>query len=416
MAYDSEHDWYVPVVTAYIFNEYGGYTKDIIENRGGKVNVSAEIFCPDISVDAKTGVMIVNEMKMSGVTLLGERVMPAMEGSVAQTFSISENDKNQQLIEVIRELKDSLDKYTASKDADKVQKKGGQNIVKFEELLKKYNKTKEDINFETEGLTDEELEAKFAEEFADPDGDPVTDEGDPDSKKDAEPTDTEPESEPTDSESEVPTEPEVADPEPTTNSRKFNMNGKEFSVSLSDIQWAVEDLVNETYGEQDDVYYSCDVFLDDKKVVMHSWSGKSYRQDFKVRDNKYSLVGDRIEVRANWLSADEEKALENLKANYSSATEELKKYHEEPKKEEILNNEAYSVISETDDFKKLKDDHFNMSVEDVQKKADELLLNAAKNNTEVFAHKDTDNKPTAKPLPKFERSFKKSRYGNLFNK
>ena len=35
----------------------------------------------------------------------------------------------------------------------------------FEKLLEKYGKTIEDITFEYEGLSDEELEAKFSAEF-----------------------------------------------------------------------------------------------------------------------------------------------------------------------------------------------------------------------------------------------------------
>ena len=45
---------------------------------------------------------------------------------------------------------------------------------KFEELLKKYEKTVDDITFTYEGLSDEELEAAFAKAFnTDPAGDPA---------------------------------------------------------------------------------------------------------------------------------------------------------------------------------------------------------------------------------------------------
>ena len=38
-------------------------------------------------------------------------------------------------------------------------------MTKFEELLEKYNKTENDIEFEVEGLSDEEMERKFEDVF-----------------------------------------------------------------------------------------------------------------------------------------------------------------------------------------------------------------------------------------------------------
>ena len=59
--------------------------------------------------------------------------------------------------------------------------KGGstEKNMKFEELLSKYNKAVDDITFEYDSLTDEELEAKFEEEFGtdEPEADPEDPEG-----------------------------------------------------------------------------------------------------------------------------------------------------------------------------------------------------------------------------------------------
>lgn len=50
-----------------------------------------------------------------------------------------------------------------------ISKEGGidNKMTKFEELLTKYNKTVEDITFDYEKMSDEELEVKFTEMFDD---------------------------------------------------------------------------------------------------------------------------------------------------------------------------------------------------------------------------------------------------------
>lgn len=71
--------------------------------------------------------------------------------------------------------------------------KGGNQTLKLNELLEKYSKTVEDLDFDYESMSDEELEAKFAELFEgteDPDEpvkEPVADpEADPESNDNSE--------------------------------------------------------------------------------------------------------------------------------------------------------------------------------------------------------------------------------------
>ena len=105
------------------------------------------------------------------------------------------------------------------------------------------------------------------------------------------------------------------------------------------------------------------------------WSGKAYKQSYKVRSGKYSLVGDRVSVHARYITDDEEKALDNLKADYAAVSEKLQKYEDEPKKMEILNSPDYGYVSNADEFEKLKiqENHFDLSIEETKAKADEIL-------------------------------------------
>lgn len=381
-------------VDGYIYREYGNYAADILEARGGRTSVSAEIYVDDMSVNAETKIVEVNKMRMSGVTLLGEDVNPAMKGANAAVFSKEDDNIQAQLIEVMKELKESLDNYTATISANSgnnnSEKGGAKDMDKFNELLEQYGKTVEDIMFEYEDLSDEELEAKFAEVFGESDPEP------------------EPEQEPEQEEN----EPEPEEPEDqVTFTAEYKGRTVQMSVSLQDKIAALYELVNDTYAD-DDTWYDVQVYDDDKYVIMIDyWRGKGYKQSYKVKKDSYSLVGDRVEVYSQWLTQDEIKKLEDIRANYSVVVEKLSKYEDEPKKAEILNSDCYSSIANNEDFVELVNDHFDMSVEDVASRADEILLNAAKSNT--FSVAVNTKKLNVKPIP--AASKKTKRYGSLFD-
>ena len=64
--------------------------------------------------------------------------------------------------------------------------------------------------------------------------------------------------------------------------------------------------------------YIIDVFADDKYVIMQNvWTGEAYKQTYKVKKDSYTLTGDRVPVKAVFLTADEEKALDDMRSNYS---------------------------------------------------------------------------------------------------
>ena len=66
------------------------------------------------------------------------------------------------MIEVLDKLNTTLSNFNNNS-----KEKGCDKMGKFEELLQQYNVTAEDITFEIEGLSDEELEVKFKEAFED---------------------------------------------------------------------------------------------------------------------------------------------------------------------------------------------------------------------------------------------------------
>ena len=431
--HDDEYDKDYAVANAYIWEAYSR-APEILE-RDEKCDCSVELCIREMSYDAKSKVLNLDNFYYSGCTMLGmdddgEKVDPAMPGSnvTLKDFSVKNTDySNEKVIESLDEIKQILSNFNIQN-----LKEGGKP-VKFEELLEKYGKTAEDVIFEHENMSDEELEVAFAEAFAEDEGDEgdTAEEAPASENPDADPEPTEDENA---EEGDVSTENESVDNTETTEevedefALKFTVSGKditkEFSISLSDKIYAMLSLVNETYGELDDDFYDVDVYEEDKLVVMHGyWSGKHYRQSFKTKKDIYQLVGDRVEVFAQYLTNDEIATLDNMRGNYSVIEEKLAqaedtvaKYEAEPEKVELLHSEAYSQIADSEEFKKLmeKDVYFDMSVEELTAKADALLLDFAKNNKlEFSAHPEKkqfslQHTITGKKKP--------SRYGNLFSK
>ena len=193
--YNSETEKYEVFVSGYIFDEYTKAT-DIIE-REQELAVSVEISIKQMSYSPKESCLNIEDGYFSGVTILGvnekgQKVNPGMANShiKLKDFSQSNNslfanqtdETNQKLIETLEKLNTTLSNLNINKaefSADENSKEGGnEKVTKFEELLQKYNKTESDIEFEVEGLSDEELELKFAEVFGEESHeDPVSEEG-----------------------------------------------------------------------------------------------------------------------------------------------------------------------------------------------------------------------------------------------
>ena len=397
---------------------------EIIERKNG-TKCSVELGVNELSYSAKDKVLMLEDVDVMGLTLLGkdpetgQDVQEGMENAHVQIedFSIANNSLtfNAQIIDSIA---DAIVKRISNKADDSAQnlEEGGKDQVKFNELLEKYGKTVEDIDFEYEGLTDEELEEAFAKAFEEEDPSTSEDEVKPEEEPqdenfaDDDPEETDPEE---------PEEEEVVIDDDTLPRKKYSVNGMEFELSLSDIQNAMYDLVNATYSETDNDYYGCEIYQDSKSVVMIGmWSGKAYKQSYKVRNGVYSLVGDRVPVKSIFVTADEEAELDKMRSNYSSISEKLAKYETEPAKMEILNSDDYANIAETAEFVELKkeENHFDMAVEDVRAKADELLLAYAKGNKIDFAEKDEKKKTVGMRQFGQKSNKKPGRYGNLFKK
>lgn len=433
--HDDELDKDYLCAYGYIAEEY---TKaaDIIREKGWTKN-SCELVIEEMSFNAKEKQLELNAFYLSASTLLGREddgteIGEGMLGSRADIadFSIENNSvfsQNERVIEMLSALNEKIDNLNINQTNSK---EGGKDLVKknFEENIEEEIKDAPS----TEAFDGEEG-GDGADDDVDYYEDPVAgaedsnDETVNDGDSDPEPSGDDDEGDDEeDDESGIPLGQRDDDDTAESSKKKYSITvecgdiNKTFSVSLQDKIDALYTLVNDTYSELDGVWYDLDVYEDDKYVIMYSfWTDKAYKQSFKVKSGVYSLVGDRTPVKAVWCTEDEQKALENMRANYSVIEEKLAQYEAEPEKIKVLESEEYSQIKDTDAYKELanRDTYFSMAKDELVEKLDACLLDYAKHNEIKFSAES--KKSVGMKLfgnPDKKKSIGKSRYGGIFSK
>jgi len=423
LEYDEEKDKTYVVINGYIFEEYSKAAE--ILKREKECAVSVELSIREFSYNAKEHCLVIEDFYFSGVTILGkhpngEDVMPGMAGSNIKLadFSAKNNSLFADKYETqIIEMQEKLDKLISCFNIDN-SKKGGISMNHFEELLAKYNKAVEDITFEYEGLSDEELNAKFEELFGEdetePEDDSVVVEDSDETEMVEEPEEvvvTEEVEEPED-ESETT---EVV--EAIVEDEKFT---RTYELSHDDIRCALYNLLM-PYEEADNTYYYISEVFDDY-FVYESWCGNTiYGQGYVKDEETVSFEGERYELFKELLTASEKAELDAMRSNYVAISDKLKVYEDaeiETKKVELLNADDYVSVRDSEDFAKLVEDHANISYEELQSKCDQIILDAVKSGKYSTVNSVDDTTKTSKKQftnPTVKKA-KPSRYGKLFAK
>ena len=415
LEYDEEKDKTYVVINGYIFEEYSKAAE--ILRREKECAVSVELSIREFSYNAKEHCLVIEDFYFSGITILGkhpdgEDVMPGMAGSNIKLadFSAKNNslfaDKHEtQIIE----MQEKLDKLISCFNIDN-SKKGGISMNHFEELLAKYSKIVEDITFEYEGMSDEELDAKFEELFGEGETEPKDDSvvvKNSDETEEVEVTEEEPETI------------EVTEAiEAVVKDETFT---RTYELSHDDIRCALYNLLM-PYEEADNTYYYIsEVF--DGYFVYESWcnGGTIYGQDYVKDEETVSFEGERYELFRELLTESEKAELEAMRSNYAAISEKLKVYEDaeiEAKKVELLNADDYASIRDVEAFAELVKDHSNISYEELQSKCDQIILDAVKSGKYSAAGSTDESVVTSKKQfanPTVKKA-KPSRYGKLFAK
>lgn len=150
-------------VDCYVWRDYANYAEQLIED-AVNTKLSMEIDFPEdsLSYDAKNDRYNISSYRYRGITLLNESLGTGMKNALATTETFSaKTDVKEKMIVLMEELQKCLREYDNELNKEGVEK----NMNKVDELLEKYQVTLEELDFETEGKSDEELEALF-DEFA----------------------------------------------------------------------------------------------------------------------------------------------------------------------------------------------------------------------------------------------------------
>lgn len=419
--HDDELDKDYVCAYAYISEEYTR-TCDIIRQKNGTKN-SCELFVDDLSYNVKEKYLELNNFYVNASTLLGShddgtKIEEGMQGSRADIvdFSIENNsviDKNEKLIELLESVNEKLSNFNKEEQLPvrELSKEGGNENRMFEKLLEKYGKTVEDITFDYSELSDEELEAKFAEMFEDnnsDDGEPSND-NEGDDGENAEPGNT------------------SDDGSEGENNQNFEKLIRTYEISHEDLRYALYNLLA-PYEEADDDYFYISAVYDDYFVYEGWCTDKIYRQNYVKDEDTVSFDGERIELFRELLTASEKAELESIRANYEALKdfkETVEKNELRSKKEDIVNSEKYAVLTEKDengkyvneDFSELVNSMDNYSVEDFETKIKVMHSDYMSANSNFSLSDNNEKKPsTVKLFKNINKKTKpKKNYGNLFD-
>lgn len=444
IAYDEETEKDFVFARIAIPREYSS-SASIIERKNG-TKISVELLINDMAFNANDKILELSDIVVQGATLLGTNPntgKPVQEGMAGAKVSLTDfSTENNSLFshaEINEKLVDTLERLNTTLEGFNIktifEKGGNEGMTKLEELLEKYGKTQEDLDFETEGLSDEELEAKFAEVFGEAEGNPVPEDGGEEGSEDdfatckskkkkkcSEDEDAETEEDLEDEEESEPNEEDLACKPKKKKRCSVEAFDKTYTyeVSLDEKIYALENLVNSQYSEQDNAYYYVKAY-DDYVVMINYWEGNAYKQSYKADGETYSLVGDRVAVYANWLTKDEEDALASMRSNYSAMEDKLNKYVKaelDSQKEAIFEDVSYAKYLETEEFKSLINDKDNYSVEELKDKAEIAFAKCVKRDGAFTVTEEPTVKTVRHAFSKANLKDKKNKkpYGNIFSK
>lgn len=109
---------------------------------------------------SKDGIFQIYDFDFTAFCILGEGVTPCFESANIETFSLDVyKTRFKHMMEDFRKEFS----IAAKNSGEEFSLKGGDCRVKLTEMMTKYGLTEADVNFDTSGMSDEELEAKFAE-------------------------------------------------------------------------------------------------------------------------------------------------------------------------------------------------------------------------------------------------------------
>lgn len=165
--YETIADKTYVVVNAYIWTDYANEALDILENDGYSKSQSMEIRVDGGMYDECDNLNI-TQYRYTGLTILGDNVLPAMEGANIQLFSKDKHEFSDEYFSMVSELGKSLKEYTEKTESE-VQDVEDVKSVTEETVEEKIEETIESTEEKVEEVIEEVFEETVEEEVAEED-------------------------------------------------------------------------------------------------------------------------------------------------------------------------------------------------------------------------------------------------------
>lgn len=415
------------------------YTRcaDIIREKNG-TKVSCELIIYECSYNAKEKYLQLDNFEFAGCTCLGSEKdgTPIGEGMLGSKITLEDfSEENNSLIkfnEKMVELQARLEKLETAcfNNTNNFKEGGNKNLNKFEELCQKYEKTVDDITFDYENMSDDELVEAFTKAFDETDSTDDGSEGAADTPSDSETT--------TDGNEEVENNPTEKNPDESkkgdttedetpfidddeSKKKVNNALTRTFEISHDDIRYALYNLLSSYEDADNEWYYITGVY--DSYFVYESWDGeKIYGQKYTKDNDNVALDGERYSLHKTYLTDSEYAEIESMRSNYAELKafkENVEKNELHSKKESLLADEKYSVLSDNEAFTELKKNMDNYSLDDLETKAKVIFADYVSSVGNFSLNSSNENKSHSMQLfgdPNTRRNSRSGRYGDIFKK
>lgn len=393
----------------------------IIERKQG-TKVSVELQINEMQYSVANKVLELTDVTITGATCLGkdsitlDNIEEGMKNARLDIvdFSVENNSivnysntNNEKLIEMLEQLNtkiDNLSNFAINNNQGKEETEV-ENEEIFEEVTEVTKET-EEVNETTEEVA---VTEKTSEETTEETPDESVEESVEDENNNC-----------SDDEKEVD---ESKNNVEEVKEEKFS---KTFELSHDDVRYALYQLLAPYEEANNDWYWIVDVF--DSHFVYQGCNGNYFGQKYAKENDSIAFDGEPYALYSEFLTESERVALTEMRSNYASLVQfkedsENAKLHMQ--REEILNNEKYSVLAEKNENNEYKNESYaklvsemdNYSLTDLEKELKSVFADYITNGGQFAYVGESENKPTvSKKLFADSTGKKSSRYGNLFNK
>lgn len=426
LEYDKDNDKTYLMVDGHVFEDYSKAAE--ILQRHKTCRCSVEISVDEMSYNADEDYLSIDAFTFRGVTILGYEqdgetvIQEGMEGSriTIEDFSADKNSRlninyQDKLIETLEKLNNTLSSFNINNNMD--QEEVSEEMGHFDELLAKYGVELEAIDFEYEGLNDEELDAIFEEKFGSSEEVVVEEEFEEGSEEEL--TDEQEEEVVITEESEE-HETDEGEEHEEEHSEEFSFEDVviSFKISHEDVRYGIQNLLNAMNG--DSHYYVAHSVYDSFFYYEDWMSNDAFKQNYKMRKDVISFNGDPIPVFREFVTQEEKDELEGMRKNYALLKEFKDNYDAaelKAKKDEIFGRKEFKALENNEEFKTLKDNMDSFTVEEIESQAKQIFADHVIANGQFALEniEEPEQKPAKIGFNFANKSKKAQAYSGLFD-